>query len=83
MDSLSIYNLVRALSKPYVGAHIEFNGMDIKVWETSIGNNQELNIEPGKVINVVDCKIEVKTYDGSIWLMNHEFDQFPLINNYI
>jgi len=30
--AFTIYNLVRALTKPYVGAHIEYNGKDIKIW---------------------------------------------------
>ena len=33
MTSKAILNLVNALSKPYIGAHLEFQGNDIKVWE--------------------------------------------------
>jgi methionyl-tRNA formyltransferase len=33
MNSENICNLVRALTKPYVGSHFEFNGKDYKVWE--------------------------------------------------
>ncbi|TCO73648.1 formyltransferase family protein [Marinisporobacter balticus] len=53
MSSRSIYNLVRALTKPYVGAHFVHNKRDIKVWKVEeveqIGFE---NIEPGKVLKV-------------------------------
>ncbi|MGW9684600.1 formyltransferase family protein [Flagellimonas sp. 2504JD1-5] len=83
MNSESIYNLVRGLTKPYVGAHIVLDGADIKVWKVNIGTNIEENIEPGKVIGVSGGKIEVKTPNGSVWLIDHEIDQLPELNSYI
>ncbi|MDK2978411.1 MAG: methionyl-tRNA formyltransferase [Bacteroidales bacterium] len=55
MSARSIYNLVRGLSKPYIGAHFEFQEKECKVWNTEIiVDDQEayLNIEPGKVLEV-------------------------------
>ncbi|EQB87122.1 methionyl-tRNA formyltransferase [Clostridium punense] len=53
MNSLNIYNLVRALSKPYIGAHFEYNNADYKVWKVEEVKNMNLNnIEFGKVIEV-------------------------------
>lgn len=70
MSSLGIYNLVRGLTKPYVGAHIEYNGYDYKVWLAEIidkNKNKYNNLEPGKVISVNDSKsFIVKTGDGLI-----------------
>lgn len=83
MHSLSIYNLVRALTKPYVGAHIETAGGDIKVWKTSIVICEETNIEPGKILEVRDSKIKIKTADGAIWLDEHNFSPLPLIGEYL
>lgn len=34
MSAYSIYNLVRALTKPYVGAHVVYNGKEYKVWKS-------------------------------------------------
>ena len=34
MSSENIYNLIRGLTRPYVGAHFEFNGKEIKVWKS-------------------------------------------------
>ncbi len=75
MSSKAIQNLVRALTKPYVGAHIFFNGNEIKIWRSEIGHNKLKNIEPGKVLDVNEQYIEVKTYDGSIKLIEHEFSE--------
>lgn len=53
MSSKTIYNLVRALTKPYVGAHFVFDGKDYKVWHAR--EYLEVlpdNIEPGKIIKV-------------------------------
>ncbi|MBT7410107.1 MAG: formyl transferase, partial [Methylococcales bacterium] len=51
MSSKNIYNLVRALTRPYVGAHCIYLGSEIKIWR-AIKNNQCApynNIEPGKI----------------------------------
>ena len=83
MSSESIYNLIRGLAKPYVGAHIEIGNMEIKVWKSQIGEKYNENIEPGKIINIVEDKILVKTGNGTIWLLNHDFKELPKINEYI
>jgi methionyl-tRNA formyltransferase len=32
MSRRAIYNLVRALTHPYIGAHLIYKGEEIKVW---------------------------------------------------
>lgn len=68
MSSRSIYNLVRGLAKPYVGAHFVYNGNDIKVWkveEVSVGEYH--NLEPGKVLEVYGgYSFLVKVGDGLV-----------------
>jgi methionyl-tRNA formyltransferase len=83
MTSTSIFNLVRALTKPYPGAEISYNNSFFKVWETSFGNNLQNNIEPGKILNIKKNAIEVKTGDGSIWLISHEIEPLPSIESYL
>lgn len=74
MRSLDIYNLVRALNKPYPGAHFDCNGAEIKVWKCMPFDQDNLiNIEPGKVLKVDGKTIVVKTGDGAIKLIDHEF----------
>lgn len=85
MSSKAIYNLVRALTFPYAGAHITINGNDIKVWEVEIDYNNSYgsNIEPGKILKTIGKSITVKTYDGSIILTKHDFVDLPTEGDYL
>jgi len=69
MSARSIHNLVRGLTKPYVGAHFEFEGVAIKVWETAVVENSEKNIEPGKVLTADESGIVIKTGKDSVLLV--------------
>lgn len=51
MSADNIYNLVRALTKPYVGAHFKYKEKIIKVWKCKVISNSIKNYEPGKVIS--------------------------------
>tara|TARA_Y100000590_G_scaffold283539_1_gene319002 strand:- start:35097 stop:35978 length:882 start_codon:yes stop_codon:yes gene_type:complete len=83
MESQAIYNLVRALSKPYVGAHINYKEKEITVWKVEIVENKQNNIESGKVLDINEDKILVKTYDGAIRITHHEFEKIPNIGEYL
>ena len=83
MSSISICNLVRALSKPYVGASCIIKNEEFKIWSVSIGKYKNKNIEPGKILSINNNNIEVKTGDGSIIITDHEFDQTLLKNDYL
>jgi methionyl-tRNA formyltransferase len=73
MRTIDIYNLVRALSHPYPGAHFEYLGQEIKVWQCIPFNEFVAeNLEPGKVLGFNDGEIIIKTADGAIILKNHE-----------
>ena len=79
MSSRAIYNLVRSLTKPYVGAHFVFNSQDFKVWKVKElpASDEIVNIEPGKVLEVNDDKtVDIKTYDGIIRLLEFDDPQF-------
>ena len=72
MSSSSIYNLVRGLTHPYVGSHFEYKNNIIKVWKAEIIIYDKKNIEPGKVLDIVNGNPIVKTSDSAILLK--EFD---------
>ena len=85
LSTQQICNLVRALAAPYVGAHITIKNNNYIVWKVQEGNKESLkdNIEPGKVLKVLENKIEVKTGDSSVWLVDHELDELPQKGSYL
>lgn len=83
MSSRSIYNLVRALTKPYNGAHILFGELEVKIWKVEEVENNEKNVEYGKVLNVDNNEIIVKCGHNSIKIVDHEFKNLPKIGDYL
>jgi len=69
MSAQSIYNLIRGLTKPYVGAHFCLNDKIYKVWSSRLVNEDAENIEPGKVISLTNNNITVKCGSGAIQLL--------------
>lgn len=71
MSCEGIYNLIRALSKPYVGASFIYKNKEYKVWRCKIENTDKYeNIEYGKVVNVInENEIIVKAFDGLVHLL--------------
>ena len=73
MSARSIHNLIRALSKPYVGAEFRFNEVDHKVWKSEVVLGDFENIEPGKVLIIdVHSYLIVKCWDQAIKLIDIE-----------
>lgn len=63
MSAQSIYNLVRGLAKPYIGAHFLVDGKEIKVWKAAIIMGSPMNAESGKVLQasgkfIVKCGVD-------------------------
>ena len=83
MNSLTIYNLVRALTVPYVGAHIEYKGEIIKVWKIEEEICDAKNIEPGKILSVYnDGTFSVKCSNGAVKIVQHDFPAPPKVGEY-
>ena len=80
MSSKSVYNLVRALTKPYVGAHFLHEDREYKVWKVQERFEKGYeNIEPGKVVRVIsENNFWVKAGDNLIEVM--ECDSIKLKN---
>lgn len=75
MSSLAIYNLVRAITYPYPGAQVRYRDQFYCIWETKIMDYQHRNIEPGKILEIQNEGILVKTFDGTILITRHELPQ--------
>ena len=76
MSAISIHNLVRGLTRPYVGAHFILAEQEIKIWKTEVIEHNEANIEPGKVLASDSQGVIVKTNEGAIRLIEIE----PAVN---
>ena len=76
MSSRSIYNLVRALSKPYPGAEFVFQDNYYGVERTTEHSTAiAANLEPGKVLQIDGNRMLVKCGgESAIWLEEHAFD---------
>ena len=75
MSSRAIYNLVRALTRPYIGAHFVVRDKEIKVWsvrEIECCNGKYDNIEPGKIISVTNDSFIIKTGENLIEVLESE-----------
>lgn len=85
MSSKRIYDLTRALARPYPGVHCLYKGKECKVWKIEITDPSEQykNLEPGKILALDGRQIKVKTGDGLIVLIDHELDPLPQINDYL
>jgi methionyl-tRNA formyltransferase len=83
MDTESICNLIRGLSKPYIGAHLVYNGGEIKVWEAKSVEVNKNNLEPGKVLESSKDEILIKTKDGAVLISCQGLMPIPKVGSYI
>jgi methionyl-tRNA formyltransferase len=70
MSAQSIYNLVRGLAKPYVGAHCLVDGEVVKVWKVTVVKDSPVNAEPGKVLLQANGQFVVKCGADAISLQD-------------
>lgn len=78
-DSMTTYNLIRALTHPYVGAHTWYENEQIVVWRAVL-NDSPLSPEAedrpaGTVLGCGDGWFEVRTGDGSIRVSDYQAPQ--------
>jgi methionyl-tRNA formyltransferase len=83
MSATSIHNLVRGLSKPYIGAHFVFEGQELKVWKTELVRDVANNIEPGKVLRLENSNPVVKCGADAVCLLLTEPKFEPLVGIYL
>lgn len=69
MSAKGIHNLVRALAKPYPGAHFELAGHEYRVWSSRVVPYNARNDEPGKVLRAGADGLLVKTGEDAILLL--------------
>lgn len=83
MGSYAIYNLVRALSKPYSGASLRYKDKLISVFKVEEIKVDLPHIEYGKVLKVNQNEVVVKCYDNAIKIVEHNFTTLPKVGEYL
>lgn len=85
MPSKRIYDLVRALSKPYVGAHYKYKGRKYKIWKVRMikNNGRYSRFEPGKVVSIGNLRIGIKSGDGVVEIVEHKIRPLLKIGDYL
>lgn len=85
MNAQSVHNLVRALTRPYVGAHCEYLGADCKVWRVQVlaSSDADLYIEPGKILLRDGAHFIVKCGVGLLRVVEHELQPCPEVGVYL
>ncbi len=71
MAAENIHNLVRGLTRPYVGAHFDYREQPIKVWKIAIVAEAPAHIEPGKVLSVDEDGVLIKAGSGAVRLLDY------------
>jgi methionyl-tRNA formyltransferase len=83
ISASKIHQLILALSKPYIGAHLVYKLNDVKVWESKEIKKSKINDEPGKVLKSDRESIIIKCGENAIELLRHEFKSLPEIGEYL
>ncbi len=78
MPARGIYNLVRALTHPYVGASFFYDGEEKKVWKAAVlcEESPRKNIEPGRILKMSPEGMDVQCGMGVVRLL--AWDEFPV-----
>lgn len=71
MSASCIHNLVRGLTRPYIGAHFVYKDCTIKVWKTEVVYVSQRNVEPGKVLESSRNNLVIKAGIDAIKLLEY------------
>ena len=83
MSSESIFNLVRALTHPYLGAYCVIGDQEYKVWKAANIEVVKQDIEPGRVLSAGPDGITINCGKGAIKLTEHEIKNLPSEGDYL
>lgn len=79
MTAAGVHNLVRALTRPYVGAHAMVSGRAVKIWKAALPQNVDVqrDIEPGRVLAVHGRRFTVRCGDAALEILDHDLESIP------
>lgn len=72
-DTMTTYNLIRGLARPYIGALAELDGRPVAVWRARLPETPYAgDAAPGTVLERRDGDVDVRTGDGHLTLVEVE-----------
>lgn len=75
-STMKIYNLIRALARPYVGAHTYINNQKMLIWRARIPQKPlppvAMDVQPGIIFARIDVGFDVRTGDGYLTVLEYE-----------
>ena len=78
-SGMHTYNLIRALSRPYVGAHTYFDNLKTIIWKAEIPNSaappDAICLDHGTVFANDEKGLSIRTADGFLQVIEHEIQQ--------
>lgn len=83
MPAHGIYNMVRALGRPYPGADFVHAGTQFKVWKAEVVTDVPANAEPGKVLAHREGKPVIRCGDHAIVLLESNPPFIPAVGVYL
>lgn len=83
MPAEGIRNLIRALVRPYPGAHCRRGEKDIKIWKALRNEKVPPDFEPGRILAIDGTRITVKCGVDAVDLIEHEFSILPSVGEYL
>ena len=85
-STLTAFNLIRALTHPYVGAHTFWDGEKVLIWKAQIPEGQiqadVVNLPPGSVFQVREFGFDVRTGDGFLTVIDYDVPVGNKIDTY-
>ena len=74
-SSMKTYNQIRALARPYVGAHTHLGSEKLLVWRAGLPDrilpHQDLELQPGIVLALTNKGFDVRTGDGYLTVLEY------------
>jgi len=78
VPTMKTYNLIRALTRPYVGAHTYFKGKRMLIWRARLPQSPlpptAVEIQPGTIFAQTDNGFDVKTKDSYLTVCEYEIE---------
>ena len=85
LPTRKIYNLIRALAKPYPGAHTYLHNEKMLIQKAKIHTSSlpvdTFNLKPGTIFDSNESRFNVKTQDGYLTILEYELPDKTLVHS--